>query len=80
MSFLFNSLISALSILSIIASFFAFISIPSSINSSAKENLKNIRQIKRQYIINGNCTLCGRCIDVCPQDALKYDFRLKKII
>ena len=36
--------------------------------------------ITEQYILNGDCTLCGRCIDVCHQDALGYDFRLKSIV
>jgi ferredoxin-type protein NapH len=36
--------------------------------------------IKTQYINDGDCTLCGRCIDVCHSDALKFDFRLKSIL
>ena len=36
--------------------------------------------IKTQYVINGDCTLCGRCIDVCHSDALKIDSRLKSIL
>ena len=32
--------------------------------------------IKRENILNGDCTLCGRCIDVCHSDALGYNFRL----
>jgi len=36
--------------------------------------------IKRQYVVNGDCTLCGRCIDVCHSDALKIDFRLKSVL
>lgn len=36
--------------------------------------------IKTQYVTNGDCTLCGRCIDVCHSDALKFDFRLKSIL
>lgn len=31
-------------------------------------------------ILSGDCTLCGRCIEVCHQDALKYDTKLKKLI
>jgi len=31
-------------------------------------------------IISGDCTLCGRCIEVCHQDALRYDTKLKKLI
>ena len=26
------------------------------------------------------CTMCGRCIDVCHQDALNYENRLKKLL
>ncbi len=36
--------------------------------------------IKKQYVTGVDCTLCGRCIDVCHSDALKYDFRLKGLI
>ncbi len=36
--------------------------------------------IKTEYIKSGDCTLCGRCIDVCHQDALKFDFRLKGLV
>lgn len=36
--------------------------------------------IRRQYVTNGDCILCGRCIDVCHVDAYKFDFRLKKLI
>lgn len=36
--------------------------------------------IKKQYVTGADCTLCGRCIDVCHSDALKYDFRLKGLI
>ena len=36
--------------------------------------------IKEQYVTSPDCTLCGRCIDVCHQDALKFDFRLKSIL
>ena len=36
--------------------------------------------IKKQYVTGADCTLCGRCIDVCHSDALKFDFRLKGLI
>lgn len=36
--------------------------------------------IKTQYVTGADCTLCGRCIDVCHSDALKFDFRLKGIV
>lgn len=38
------------------------------------------KNIKNQYILSGDCTMCGRCIDVCHQDALKYNFRLTKLL
>ena len=34
----------------------------------------------KQVITNADCTLCGRCIDVCHQDALNYTFRLKSLV
>lgn len=36
--------------------------------------------IKTEYISSGDCTLCGRCIDVCHKDALKFDFRMKGLV
>ena len=36
--------------------------------------------IKNQYVTGADCTLCGRCIDVCHADALKFDFRMKGLI
>jgi ferredoxin-type protein NapH len=36
--------------------------------------------IKTQYVTGADCTLCGRCIDVCHSDALKFDFRLKGLV
>lgn len=43
---------------------------------------KQIEQkgIRTKHIIGGDCTLCGRCIDVCHNDALKFDFRIKGLI
>ena len=38
------------------------------------------KNIKRENILNGDCTLCGRCIDVCHSDALEYNFRLTKLL
>ena len=38
------------------------------------------KSIKTAYINSGDCTLCGRCIDVCHQDALNFDFRLKGLV
>lgn len=31
-------------------------------------------------VVSGDCMLCGRCIDVCHQDALSYENRLKKLL
>ena len=36
--------------------------------------------IEREYITGADCTLCGRCIDVCHADALEFDFRLKGLV
>ena len=36
--------------------------------------------IIQEYITGADCTLCGRCIDVCHTDALKFDFRLKGLV
>jgi ferredoxin-type protein NapH len=36
--------------------------------------------IKKEYITGADCTLCGRCIDVCHADALKFDYRLKELV
>jgi len=36
--------------------------------------------ITREYITGADCTLCGRCIDVCHADALNFDFRLKSLV
>jgi ferredoxin-type protein NapH len=36
--------------------------------------------ITKEYITGADCTLCGRCIDVCHEDALSFGFRLKSLI
>ena len=36
--------------------------------------------IKRKYVTGADCTLCGRCVDVCHQDALSFEFRLKNLV
>ncbi|MBE0490982.1 MAG: NapH/MauN family ferredoxin-type protein [Sulfurospirillum sp.] len=36
--------------------------------------------IKREIVAGADCTLCGRCIDVCHSDALGYTFRLKSLV
>jgi len=38
------------------------------------------KNITREYITGADCTLCGRCIDVCHEDALNFDFRLQSLI
>ncbi len=38
------------------------------------------KEIKTAYISGADCTLCGRCIDVCHADALSFDFRLKGLV
>ena len=38
------------------------------------------KEITNAYISGADCTLCGRCIDVCHEDALKFDFRLKSLV
>jgi len=36
--------------------------------------------IEKQLVVNGDCTLCGRCFDVCHTDAYNYEFRLKDLV
>jgi len=36
--------------------------------------------IEKQIVINGDCTLCGRCFDVCHTDSYNYTFRLKDLV
>ncbi|WP_345992221.1 NapH/MauN family ferredoxin-type protein [Sulfurimonas sp. HSL-1716] len=36
--------------------------------------------ITREYITGADCTLCGRCIDICHVDALEFGFRLKNLV
>ena len=38
------------------------------------------KNITREYITGADCTLCGRCVDVCHEDALSFDFRLKSLV
>lgn len=40
----------------------------------------NVENKKEKTVISGDCTLCGRCIEVCHSDALKYETKLKKLI
>ncbi len=36
--------------------------------------------VVRQYITGADCTLCGRCVDVCHEDALNFKFRLESLV
>lgn len=36
--------------------------------------------IETQLVVNGDCTMCGRCFDVCHTDAYNYEFRLKDLV
>ena len=38
------------------------------------------KDITHEFITGADCTLCGRCVDVCHADALKFDFRLKGLV
>jgi len=38
------------------------------------------KEIEKQVVINGDCTLCGRCFDVCHTDAYNYEFKLKDLV
>jgi ferredoxin-type protein NapH len=38
------------------------------------------KDIKTSYITGGECTLCGRCVDVCHVDALNFSSRLKNLV
>jgi len=44
----------------------------------AKENEE--KGIKKAFVTGADCTLCGRCVDVCHEDALNFEFRLKSIV
>jgi len=35
---------------------------------------------RQEYIKNGDCIMCGRCVDVCHTDAYNLDFRLKDLV
>jgi len=39
-----------------------------------------VRNKTNAYIKNGDCILCGRCLDVCHADAYNIDFRLKDLV
>jgi len=44
----------------------------------AKENEE--KGITHKYVSGADCTLCGRCVDVCHEDALSFNFRLKDLV
>ncbi len=44
----------------------------------AKENEE--KGIKKAFVTGADCTLCGRCVDVCHEDALNFEFRLKSLV
>jgi len=44
----------------------------------SKENEE--KGIKTKFVTGADCTLCGRCIDVCHEDALSFEFRLKSLV
>ena len=50
------------------------------INKAKYKKQIDEKDIKTAYITGADCTLCGRCIDVCHEDALKFDFRLKGLV
>ncbi len=36
--------------------------------------------ITEKFVTGADCTLCGRCVDVCHEDALNFEFRLKSLV
>jgi len=49
--------------------------------AKAKYDKERIEKGKTtDIIVNGDCTLCGRCFDVCHTDAYNYEFRLKDLV
>jgi ferredoxin-type protein NapH len=50
------------------------------ITKAKYKNQIDEKEIKTAYITGADCTLCGRCVDVCHEDALKFDFRLKSLV
>jgi ferredoxin-type protein NapH len=38
------------------------------------------KEAKAIYIVNTDCTLCGRCMDVCDENALTFSNRLKNLV
>ncbi len=51
------------------------------ITKMKKGEVSNLKLENGKFsIASGDCTLCGRCVDVCHQDALAYENRLKKLL
>lgn len=50
------------------------------ITKAKYDDQRKEKNITREYITGADCTLCGRCIDVCHADALNFDFRLKSLV
>jgi ferredoxin-type protein NapH len=51
------------------------------ITKMKKDEVSNLKLENGKFsIASGDCTLCGRCVDVCHQDALAYENRLKKLL
>ncbi|OHE05026.1 MAG: ferredoxin [Sulfurimonas sp. RIFOXYD12_FULL_33_39] len=50
------------------------------ITKAKYDDQRKEKSITREYITGADCTLCGRCIDVCHADALNFDFRLKSLV
>lgn len=46
---------------------------------TTKEKNKNAED-KKYLVVGADCTLCGRCIDVCHHDSLSVENRLKKLL
>ena len=49
-------------------------------NGEKIHSAKNEFVGKKGIIFSGDCTQCGRCIDVCHTDALGFENRLKKLL
>ncbi len=44
------------------------------------DKVREEKGVKKAHIVSGDCTMCGRCIDVCHSDALGYNFRLGNLL
>jgi len=50
------------------------------ITKAKYDKQREAKGITNEYITGADCTLCGRCVDICHTDALKFDFRLKDLV